>query len=41
VEPIELLDAIRWLAFGRLDAADAMRRIRDMFREHDEQAAWL
>jgi hypothetical protein len=36
VEPTVLLAKIRRLAFGSLDAADALRRIRDLFREYDE-----
>ena len=32
----EVLAAIRRLAFGALDDADAMRRIRDLFRDYDE-----
>jgi hypothetical protein len=39
VEPIELLDEIRRLAFGRLDDREIAQRIRDLFREYGEQAA--
>ena len=37
-ELLALVGEIRRLAFGRLDDRDAMRRIRDLFREYDEEA---
>jgi hypothetical protein len=39
VTPTVLLAEIRRIAFGTRDDPDAMRRIRDLFREYDEKGS--
>ena len=35
---VQLVAAIRRIAFSAREPADALRRIRDLFREYDERA---